>query len=151
MRVFLSALAIVACGIISRADEENIALDQLPKAVMESVKKRFPQGELISAVVEKVNKKTTFEVILKHGGQRIDVNLQEDGTMTGFEKEVAIKDLPKKVLAAAVKKHPNAKTKKGEEVYTIADGKETLAYYEVIFEIDGKDVEVEVLPNGKLK
>jgi hypothetical protein len=38
-----------------------------------------------------------------------------------------------------------------EEFYTVKDGKGTLAYYEVLFEIDGKDVELEILPDGKPK
>ncbi len=151
MRAILCAVAIMACGAVSWAGEEKIALDKLPKAVTESIKKRFPKGEMASAVTETVDKKTTFEITLKDGGSRFDVNINDDGTITGFEKEVAIKDMPKAVVAAAVAKYPNAKQKKGEEVYKVADGKETLAYYEVIFEIDGKDVEVEVLADGKLK
>ena len=151
MRSFLSAVVVLAGMSFTWAGEEKVALDKLPKAVSESIKKRFPKGEMSSAVKETVDKKTTFEISLKDGESKYDVNINEDGTITGFEKEVAVKDMPKAVVAAAVAKYPTAKQKKGEEVYTVADGKETLAYYEVIFEIDGKDVEVEVLANGTLK
>jgi hypothetical protein len=151
MRALLSAVVVLTCVAFAQAGEEKVALDKLPKAVSESIKKRFPKGEMSSATKETEDKKTTYEVSLKDAGSNYDVNVNEDGTITGFEKEVAVKDMPKAVVAAAVAKYPTAKQKKGEEVYTVADGKETLAYYEVIFEIDGKDVEVEVLANGTLK
>ena len=79
-----------------------------------------------------------------------DHAVEEPATGIAATTEVAIKDMPKTVVAAVVAKYPNAKQKKGEEVYKVADGKNTLAYYEVIFEIDGKHVEVEVFADGKL-
>ena len=151
MRTILCTVAMLIGVSAAWADEEKIALDKLPKAVSESVKKRFPKGELASAVKEVADKKTTYEVTLKDGGVTVDVNVNEDGTITGFEKEAAIKDLPKAVVATVAAKYPNMKMKKGEIVYSVKDGKETLEYYEIFVEIDGKDVEVEVLPDGTLK
>ena len=151
MRTILCTVVMLLGVSATWADEEKIALDKLPKAVSESVKKRFPKGELASAVKEVADKKTTYEVTLKDGGVTVDVNVNEDGTITGFEKEAAIKDLPKVVVETVAAKYPKNKMKKGEIVYSVKDGKETLEYYEVFVEIDGKDVEVEVLPDGKLK
>jgi hypothetical protein len=151
MRAILCTLAALSISSTTWADEEKVALDKLPKAVTKSVMKRFPKGELASAVTETVDKKTTYEVTLKDGGTTFDVNVDADGTITGMEKEVAVKDLPKVITDAVAAKHPKKKMKKGEEVIKVKDGKETLEYYEVFVEIDGKDVEVEVLPDGKLK
>ncbi len=151
MRVILCAMAALFIAVASKVNAEDVAIDKLPKAVTKSVKKRFPKGEMSSASSDTVDKKTTYEVTLKSGGTTFDVNINADGTITGMEKEVAIKDLPKAITDAVAAKHPNKKMKKGEEVISVKDGKETLEYYEVFVEIDGKDVEVEVLPDGKLK
>lgn len=141
-------LAAVSCV---WADEEKIAIDQLPKAVLESVKKRFPKAEITGAVKETEDKKISFEVALKSEGQSIELDLLEDGTITGMDKEIAFKDLPKAVSETIADKYPKAKLKKAAETYDIKDGKETLTSYEVTLESDGKEVEIEILPDGKLK
>ena len=75
----------------------------------------------------------------------------EDGTITGMEKEITVADLPKVIADAIAAKYPTTKAKKAEEVIKVKDGKEVLEYFEVTVEVDSKDVEVEVLPDGKLK
>ena len=157
MRTCLCCLALAAVTGISlvsggvQAGEEKIPLDKLPKAVVEAVKKRFPKAELISAAKETVDKKTEYEVILKSEGQRIDVTLAPEGTILGMEKEIAVKDLPKAVTATLKKSYPKAVYKKVEEVIKVADGKETLAFYEVLLEItEKKSIEVKVKANGKI-
>ena len=74
-----------------------------------------------------------------------------DGTALRWEKEIAAKDLPKAVADAVAAKYPNAKMKKVEELIKVTAGKEKLECYEVTVEVDGKDVEVEFLPDGKPK
>jgi len=151
MRAILCAAAILIGFSAARAEEEKIPVDKLPKAVAESVKKRFPKAELTGASKETVEKKTAYEVMLKDGKIAVDVNVNEDGTITGMEKEITVADLPKAIEDAVVAKYPKTKAKKAEEVIKVKGGKEVLEYYEVIVEVDGKDVEVEVLPDGKLK
>ena len=46
------AMAVVAVFVMSasvRADEEKVPLDKVPKAVLESAKKRFPKAEVVGA------------------------------------------------------------------------------------------------------
>ena len=144
-----ATLVLTAAG--ARADEEKIAPDKLPKAVAEAVKAKFPKAEVTGATKEKDGDKTTFEVSVMDGKTKIDVNVSEAGAITGYEKSVALDDLPKAVAAAAAKEHPKGKAKNAEAVYTVKDGKDTLAFYEVFVEVDGKTVEVEILADGKLK
>jgi Putative beta-lactamase-inhibitor-like, PepSY-like len=133
------------------AGEEKVPLDKLPKAVVEAVKKRFPKAELVAAAKETVDKKTEYEVILKNEGQKIDVTLTPEGTILGMEKEITVKDLPKAVTTTLKKSYPKAVYKKVEEVIKVKDGKETLAFYEVLLEIaEKKTVEVKVEANGKI-
>jgi uncharacterized membrane protein YkoI len=145
----VSSVVLVAAG--GWADDEKVALDKLPKAVVDAVKAKFPKAELKEAEKETEDGKTKYEVTIKDGESKIDVDVTENGTITGYEKEIALKDLPKAVTDAVATKHPKGTAKSAEAVYTVKDGKDALAYYEVTVELDGKKHEVEVLPDGKLK
>src|SRR5262249_51522513 len=74
------------------------------------------------------------------------------GKLLLIEREIAFKNLPKAVQKTLNKAHPKAVYKLIEEVISVKDGKETLDYYEAHIEgADKKEVEVVVLPDGKLK
>ena len=155
MRMVLKTLALVvglsfAVGNV-RADSEKAPLDKLPNAVVESLKAKFPKAEMKEASKETTDGKTTFEVSIMDGKSKVDVNLKDDGTITGYEKAIEFKDLPKVVAATATAKYPKLTAKSVEMVYSVKDGKDTLEYYEAIYEIDGKTVELEILADGKLK
>lgn len=149
-----SVLGLVAllAGDSLYADEETIPLDKVPKPVSESVKKRFPNGEMKEAAKETEDGKTFYEVTVKDGGKTIDVTLTPDGTITTIEKELAVKDLPKAVTDGLEKKYPKATHKSAEEVIKVADGKEKLEYYEVVvLTEDKKTLEVEITADGTIK
>lgn len=130
----------------ARSDEEKIALDKLPKAVTDAVKKKFPDAELKSAEIEKENGKDVYEVVIKNKDQTIEVTLSPEGKILAVEKEMAAKDLPKPVTEALESKYPKATIKKVEEV--TKDDKVT---YEVLLvTADKKTVEVEFDPKGKV-
>jgi hypothetical protein len=155
MRKFLCLLfTVAAVGFIARAwaDEEKIDLDKLPKGVLDSCKKRFPDAKVEGASKEKEDGKTTYEVTLKANGKNIDVTFDEKGTMILIEKEVDAKDVPKAVNDAVESKYPKATWKMIEEVIKVADGKETLDYYEFHgATADKKGIELEVTTDGKIK
>ena len=78
--VGLALLALVAWA-PARADEgkeEKIALDKLPKEVVDAVKKKFEGCELVSAEKEKEDGKEVYEVAIKHKGHNIEVTLTPD-------------------------------------------------------------------------
>lgn len=147
-----AALATLIVAAPLRADEEKVPLDKVPQAVRDAAKKRFPKAEMKEASKEVVDGKTTYEITFKENGKNIDVTLTPEGTINLIEKEVAFKDLSKAVAATLKEKYPNAKFGIIEAVIKVADGKETLDYYEAhITTADKKEIEAEVLPNGKLK
>jgi len=157
MRMVQGAMAVVATMMLLgwfvgvRADEEKVPLDKLPKAVTEAVKKRFPKAELLEASKEVVDKKTEYEVTIKNEGQKIDVTLTPEGVLLTLEKEITAKQLPMPVSKALKKSYPKAVYKIVEEVIKVKDGKETLAYYEVLLvTADKKSVEVQIEPTGKI-
>ena len=135
-----------------RADEEVVPLDKLPKAVVESVKKRFPDAELVKAEKETTDGKTAYEVSLKKKGLAIDVTLSPEGQIQSIEQEIAMKDVPKVVADAFNGKHAKAKVSLIEQVIHVKDGKESLDYYEFhVVTPDNQTIEVLVTPAGTIK
>ena len=71
MRTVVLATAFVFCAIVLSggvlAAEEKVALDKVPKAVMEGVKKRFPKAKVTEAAKETADGKTVYEVTFKEG------------------------------------------------------------------------------------
>jgi uncharacterized membrane protein YkoI len=148
----LSACVLALCvTVTTSADEEKVALDKLPKAVLDTVKARFPKAELLGAAKEKEDGKILYEVAIKDQGAKIDVILTAEGAITLFEKEIAAKDLPKAVTKALEEKYPKAAYKKIEEVTKVENKSEKLAYYEVLLVTPAKKRgEVQVDASGKI-
>lgn len=134
----------------ARADEEKIDLKDVPRAVLDAVKAKFPKGEIKSAEKEDEDGKTTYEVAVKADGHAIDVALKADGTILEIEKEVAAKDLPKAVAAAVEAKYPKATVKKAEEIIAFKGGEEEKSYEVVVAETGKKAVEVKLSADGKI-
>ena len=139
------AVAVLAATCV-RADEENVPLDKLPKAVVEAVKKMFPDAQLVSASTEDENGKKVFEVAIKNKGQTIEVTLTPEGKLVSVEKEITVKDLPRPVTTSLDAKYAKAVIKKVEEI--TKDGK--LTYEVLLVTADKKMLEVVFDPQGKV-
>src|SRR5437868_818153 len=96
---FLVAAVVFSVGAWAgvRADEEKVPIDKLPKAVVDAVKKRFPEAEITGASKEVEDGKTLYEVALKQKDMKMDVTLTAEGEIQEIEKQIAAKDLPKAV------------------------------------------------------
>jgi uncharacterized membrane protein YkoI len=133
------------------ADEEKVPLDKVPKSVMETVKKRFPDGAVSGASKEDENGKTVYEVTLKNKGQNIDITVAPDGSLVSIESEIPARDLPRAVTEAIEAKYPRAAYKKAETIVKVKDGKEAPPYYEALIQTaDKKAIELEVSAEGKI-
>ncbi len=150
LKTLFTTLALVVFVTSVSADEEKIALDKLPKAVTDAVKKRFPKAELVEAVKETEKDKVEYEVTIKDGDTKIDVMLTPEGVITLIEKTIAAKDLPKAVTKTLDEKYPKAKYLVVEEVIKVKDGKEALDFYEVLLEVEKKKIEVKLTADGKI-
>ena len=148
--------------------ESKIALDKVPKAVLDAVSEEFPNAKLEVAETVDDDGETLYEVELKEAGRSIDVLLDDEGEIYEIEKEIAVGDLPKEVIGALNAKYPGAKIEEAEEVTEYEDDEEEAdeektekaedegedgeeeTYYEVeIVTADGKTLEVEVSADGK--
>jgi hypothetical protein len=142
----LSLVLLAAFGVSARADDEKIALDKLPKAVLKSINAKFPGAKLEEASKEVEDGKTTYEVEFTFKDGEYTVSVKADGTIEEIEREVAIKDLPVAVLAALKAKYPKATLDEAEEV--TAGAKVT---YEVLVKLKGKkDRQVVLNPKGRI-
>jgi Putative beta-lactamase-inhibitor-like, PepSY-like len=144
----LAAMILLAAG---RADEKKVALDKVPKAVLDALKAKFPDAKLVAAVEEMEEGKTVYEIAITSKKQKMDVTLTADGKIVEIEKEISAKDLPQAVAEGLETKYPKATHKKIEEVIKVKDGEEKLEYYEVLLTtVQKKTVEIEIAPDGKI-
>lgn len=142
--------AVAVFPAIARADETKIPLSEVPKAVLDAVKAKFPKTEIKQAIKEVEDGKTSYEIETKEGDRSIDINLKPDGTILSFEKELAVGDLPKAVMTAIETMYPKAKIEKAELLTEIEDGKEETVYEVALTTADKKETEVKLSPEGKI-
>src|SRR5262249_31782611 len=144
-------LAILGLASGARAQEARIELDQVPKAVMDAAKAKFPEAKIKGASKETEDGKTVFELEMTHDDRNKDVTFQEDGTLVLVETAIPEKEAPSAVLEAVKVKYPGAKIKLVESVKKGAEVKEEVDYYEFhLTTSDKKSAEVEVDPKGKI-
>jgi hypothetical protein len=130
----------------AHADETKVPLDQVPAAVKEAVKKKFPDAKMEEAQKEVKDGKTTFELLIKEDSKKITVSLKEDGTILEIEKEIAAKDLPEAVASAVKSKYPTGTVKKAEEVTV----DETVTYEVIVAQKGKKNREIALDKTGKI-
>lgn len=145
---FLVPLA--ACS-VARAQEAEIPLNQVPRAVMDSAKTKFPGARIKEAAKETEEGKTLFELEMTHEGHNMDVSFKEDGTLVVVETQLAVKELPSSVVNAVEAKYPHSKVRLAESVKKGPDVSSRVDHYELhLTTADKKSVEVEISPAGKI-
>jgi hypothetical protein len=148
----LAALAVVLLVPAARAADEPKDLDKIPKAVMDSLKAKFPKAKIEKWTKETEDGKVVYDIEFKNDGKKTEADIAEDGTIVNFEVEFPAKDLPKAVTDAVEKKYPKSKIKEVMEITEIKDKKEVHGGYEIDLETaEKKDVEVVVAKDGKIK
>lgn len=142
----LAVLGLCGFAASARADEQKISVDQLPPAVMNAVKAKYPEAKIKEAAKDVEEGKTTYEVSLTDRGQSLDVSFQPNGTIVAIERQIKVSELPAAVTAALKQKYPKAELESAEEL--TEDGKVT---YEVVVELENdKDYEVVLDRSGKI-
>jgi len=151
IRSILPLTLLVLAAAPSRGDEQRVPLGEVPKAVLDAIKARFPEAELKEASKEKEDDETVYEVSLVDQGRKIDVSVDDEGEIESTETEVAVADLPRAVASAIEAKYPKAAIRKAELIVEFEDGKEDERNYEVEIRTDAKKtIEVVLAPDGKI-
>ena len=146
--LMIGLLAIVTSA---RADDGEIPVKDLPKAVVDAVKGRFPRAELTDAQKVTQSGKTTYDVAFKDGAKAIDATLSADGKFLLIETEIALKAIPAKVAAAIKAKYPKGTMKSAGWVLDYEDGKETKYFAVVVATGAKKDRELDVTADGEIQ
>ena len=145
-RLAAVAVLLVLTATLVRAEEEKIAVDKLPTAVVKAIKAKYPKAEMVGAEAGEENGKKQFEVTLKNGERRLEVTLSPAGKILVVETVIPTKDLPKVVAKAVQAKYPKATVKKVEEL----SKEDKVTGYEVtLVTTDKKKVEAEFDGAGK--
>lgn len=148
--VALAALLTAPAG----ADEhkgKKIDAKELPKAVADALKAKFPNALVTECHEEKDGDKVVYDVDFTVDKRKYEAEVLADGTIREWEKEIDAKELPKAVRDALDAKHPKATIKEAEEVYAVKGGKDVLEGYEVdVVTADKKEFELMIAPDGKV-
>lgn len=134
----------------ARGDEVKVPLGEVPKAVLDAVKVRFPSAVLKEAEKEVEDGKTLYEIDLTDKGKSIEVTLTPEGRITTIETTIAVQDLPKAVTAAIDAQYPRGTIRRAEEVVAYWGKDETRSYEVDVTTAAGKSVEIRLTPEGKV-
>ena len=93
-------LAVLGLAPVTRAQDEGIPVDRVPKAVINAAKAKFPGAKIQQASEETEDEKTVYSLEMKHQRHNLDVTFKGDGTVVLVDTAVTTKELPKVVLRA---------------------------------------------------
>ncbi len=154
MRTMMVAglLAVLGLAWGTRAQEGEIPLDRVPKAVMNSAKARFPGAEIKGASEETEDgKPPVYALEMKHHRRDVDATFKADGSVVLVETAVPAKELPKAVRRALEHRYPGASVRGADSVTTGPEVKKKTDYYEFyLMTADRKPALVQVDPKGKV-
>jgi hypothetical protein len=153
MRYGLTAAlsAILALGLDVRADDQKVPIAQLPGAVRDAVKAKFPAAVMKAAAKSTEDGETSYEITLTSAGKNVTVSVDDEGEIGEIETELALSEVPAAVTAAVGKRFPGGKITKAEQQVEIDDGKEEKSYELEVDLGDGKTVDLKVDPKGEIE
>ena len=87
----VAVVAVATLGVALRADEEKVAIDKLPKAVVDAIKARFAGAELKAAEKETEGGKTVYDVEIKYKG----ANYKSPSRLRGKSPAMRSRSMPR--------------------------------------------------------
>ena len=100
----------------SFAQEKKIDKKDLPKAVLTSFQKSYPNAEIKGTSIEKEHGKTYYEIESMDGSQKRDLLYTKDGKVAEIEEAMASNDVPGFVKSSVMKRYPNGEISNAEKV-----------------------------------
>ena len=142
----LLVTSLVAFGQVN-ANEKEVNKQQIPKTVLETFEKGYPNAKEVEFEKEMIDGKTVYEVEYKENGREYEILYDSDGMILQMEETLNVKALPEPIAQAISKAYPNATIEDAEKVMK-PDG--TVTVYEVEIKTGGKKLELELDANGKI-
>lgn len=133
-------------GCVSHSGEKNLPPDQVPQAVMDSLRNKFPDLAVKKASTERENGQDIIEVAFSARGGSYEAESTPRGKLIAIDRMVEVRDLPGAVTHAIHEKYPDAKITSAEEVTK----NDAIAYHEVNIVSGSQRMELQVDPAGKI-
>src|SRR5262245_25801756 len=147
----LAGLLVAGSAVRGQDKNDKLDLDKIPKAVMDALKARFPKAEIHKWSKAKEGDDIVYDIEFTQAGRKYEADIKENGTYINYEKEIAVKDLPKVVRKAVDMRYPKATLKEVMEITAVMGKAEKLEGYEIVLTTaDNRQVEVTVAPDGKI-
>lgn len=161
-RLLTHALAATAVGLVfvlslsihARAQDANRQPDdagQIPPAVMDALKARFPKAEIAKWTREKEGEIVLYDIEFRQDGIKFEADITDTGRIDNWEKQTAATDLPEPVRRTAEQRYPNAEIREVMQVTQVKAGVDVLEGYEIVLQTTEKqEVEISVAADGKV-
>jgi len=122
----------------------EIPLPQVPKAVMATVMKWFPDAQPQSASRGVDGIRTFFDVSIKSKQHNVWITCDPQGGLMVVDREIVLQELPRPVSDAIARKYPRAMIRSLNE---ITDANQT--HYDVALTFNNRQLIALFLPNGQ--
>jgi hypothetical protein len=147
---FIPAAALLCClGSLQqvRAQSEAVQVQDVPKAVVDAIKAKYPDAEMRKAKKTVNNGTTLFGVGITSKTVEYDLALTPKGKFVEIEKTIPAAELPAKVSETIYAQYPNSTMKKTEKVTVF---KEEKSFKVVVVTADKQTKKLVVNADGKI-
>jgi len=142
MKNLMFSLALVLLTIAS-SYAQKVNSENVPAPVLSAFKAKFVTAVKVKWSIEKANE---YEAEFKMDGLKKSANFKSDGTWIETEIEINISQLPQVVIEAINKRFSGCKIDEAEQ----AETPENTNFYGVTIELNEKEFDVDVKPNGEI-
>jgi len=140
----LLLIGLITSASLANDSQVDIPLALVPKAVMEAVKKKFPEATPESASKGVEDGQPFYDVQVKLKARNAWITCDPQGHVLSVDREISFQELPKGVVGAVSKKYPKAAIRGVNE---IVEGPETI--YDVALTFNGKKIVAVFEASGK--
>jgi hypothetical protein len=128
--------AFVGCTLLMGQNTQagDIALDKVPKPVMDAVQARIPEAKVSGAakVKDPASGEEVYEISMDRDGMNIDLTVSPEGKISLIETQITRKELPAPVAATLQDKYPKSKYRVIEAATAVNGSEDKLLHYEVM-------------------
>jgi len=132
--VWIAAFAASVLLMGENTQAGDIALDKVPKVVMDAVQARIQDGKVSGAakVKDPESGKEVYEISMDRDGMNVDLTVSPEGAISLVERQITRKELPAPVAAMLQEKYPKSKYRVIEEATAVNGAEDKLLHYEVM-------------------
>jgi hypothetical protein len=143
LRVTSAGLSLLLLAAGARADGTGLKESDLPRAVIDAVTQKYPGAKLSGFERTREFGRVGYEVVVSSGKDRREVNVTDDGKITGEEIKISTLEIPQDVRDGLAASKFGGWKITGAEKLVRDDG----TFYELV--ISGKKRKAEVIFDGR--